>query len=293
MRIEAPPEGSVVYPHVPVYIITAEGEYSRLVTYLETVLTMVWYPSTVSTLSRRVKDLIEQAFHETVDPEHLNLVDSRLHDFGFRGCTSVEQSVIGGTAHLLNFTGSDTMSAAYYAQYHLNGGKPVANSSPATEHSVMTSFKTEREAILHMIENFGAGVFACVMDSYDYAEALESILPTVAKEKIAKGGYMVLRPDSGDPTTVVLMALRAAERVFGSDVNSKGYKVIRGCGVIQGDGVNYQEIRKILAAVKENGYAAQNVSFGMGAGLLQKCNRDTMSFATKLCYVEYENGESR
>jgi len=37
-------------------------------------------------------------------------------DFGFRGCTSVEQSILGGTAHLLSFTGSDTMSAAYYAQ---------------------------------------------------------------------------------------------------------------------------------------------------------------------------------
>jgi hypothetical protein len=28
----------------------------------------------------------------------------------------VEQSVIGGTAHLLSFEGSDTMSACYYAQ---------------------------------------------------------------------------------------------------------------------------------------------------------------------------------
>lgn len=44
------------------------------------------------------------------------LVGSRLHDFGFRGCTCVEQSVLGGVAHLLNFDGSDTLSAAYYAQ---------------------------------------------------------------------------------------------------------------------------------------------------------------------------------
>lgn len=33
-----------------------------------------------------------------------------------RGCCTVEQSVLGGTAHLLNFDGSDTLSAAYYAQ---------------------------------------------------------------------------------------------------------------------------------------------------------------------------------
>jgi nicotinic acid phosphoribosyltransferase len=44
------------------------------------------------------------------------LLGSRLHDFGFRGCTCVEQSIIGGCAHLLNFDGTDTMAAAYYAQ---------------------------------------------------------------------------------------------------------------------------------------------------------------------------------
>lgn len=31
----------------------------------------------------------------------------------------------------------------------------------------------------------------------------------------------------------MLQGLRALDRVFGSDVNSKGFKVIRGAGVIQ------------------------------------------------------------
>lgn len=48
--------------------------------------------------------------------------------------SSDTQSVIGGVAHLLNFDGSDTMSAAYYAQFTLNGGRPVAQSIPASEH---------------------------------------------------------------------------------------------------------------------------------------------------------------
>jgi nicotinamide phosphoribosyltransferase len=42
--------------------------------------------------------------------------------------------VLGGVAHLLNFDGSDTMSAAYYAQFTLNDGRPVAQSIPASEH---------------------------------------------------------------------------------------------------------------------------------------------------------------
>jgi nicotinic acid phosphoribosyltransferase len=108
VKIEALPEGSVIFPHVPVYQITALGKYSRLVTYLETLLTMIWYPCTVATLSRRCKDIIERGFVETVDDDAAFLLNSRLHDFGFRGCTSVEQSVIGGCSHLLNFTGTDT-----------------------------------------------------------------------------------------------------------------------------------------------------------------------------------------
>jgi nicotinic acid phosphoribosyltransferase len=52
-------------------------------------------------------------------------------------------------------------------------------------------------------------------------------------------------------------------------------------------------MKAILKAVKEAGYAAQNVGFGMGGGLLQKLNRDTMSFATKLCHITYADGTKR
>ena len=168
---------------------------------------MVWYPTTVATLSRRCRTIIEQTYKETVDQDGYWTLESRLHDFGFRGCTSVEQSIIGGTAHLLNFQGSDTVSAAYYAQYKLNNGKPVAYSIPATEHSIMTAHRNEKEAIEQLLRNYGDGVCACVMDSYDYTNALENVLPSVAKLKTEKGGFLVLRPDSGDPISVVLQAL--------------------------------------------------------------------------------------
>jgi len=293
VKIEALPDGTVCYPHVPVYQITAEQEYARLVTFLETTLTMVWYPTTVATLSRRAKKLIHQGFVKSVDEENFFFLDSRLHDFGFRGCTTVEQSIIGGCAHLLNFRGSDTMSACYYAQFTLNEGRPVAQSIPATEHSVMTSWPSEKHAILNMIDKFGEGVFACVMDSYDYTNALTSVIPEIRAAKEAKGGFMVLRPDSGDPVGVVLEGLREAEKVFGSDVNKKGYRVVRGAGVIQGDGIDIAMLEKILNAALEAGFSAQSVAFGMGGGLLQKVNRDTMAFATKLSFIEYKDGTER
>jgi nicotinamide phosphoribosyltransferase len=81
----------------------------------------------------------------------------------------------------------------------------VAESVPASEHSVMTSWPSERDAILNMIDKFGSGVYSVVMDSYDYRNALESVVPSVKAEKEAKGGLLVLRPDSGDPVEAVLM----------------------------------------------------------------------------------------
>ena len=105
---------------------------------------MVWYPTTVATLSRRCRHVIEEYYALTVDQDAYWTLDSRLHDFGFRGCTTIEQSIVGGSAHLLNFGGTDTMSAAFYVQFRLNNGKPVATSIPATEHSIMTAHRSER-----------------------------------------------------------------------------------------------------------------------------------------------------
>lgn len=147
---------------------------------------------------------------------------------------------------MLNFVGTDTMSAAYYAQYVLNNGRPIAQSLPATEHSVMTSWPTEEAAIRNMIDHFGGEgcVFSVVMDSYDYDAALIEVLPRVAPFLKMKGGTMMLRPDSGDPIEVVLSGLRAADSCFGHRVNSKGYKVINNSGVIQGDGINYEVVKR-------------------------------------------------
>lgn len=291
VTLRALPEGTVAHARVPVYQIEAQAPYAPLCTFLETLLTTCWYPSTVATLSRRVRDTIERSFELSGSGDSGKddpLIPSRLHDFGMRGCTCLEQSVIGGCAHLLSFEGTDTLPAAFYAQFHLNHGKPVGFSIPATEHSVMTAWPDEAGAVLNMIERFGEGCFACVMDSYDYGRALKEVLPAVASAKNAKGpgGFMVLRPDSGDPAEVVVEALEACSRVFGYDVNAKGFKVLRGCGVIQGDGMSPGAVRRVLGAVMGAGFSASNVAFGMGGGLLQKVNRDSMSFATKLCRVD-------
>jgi len=235
IKIEALPEGSVVYPHVPVYQITAEAYYSPLVTFFETLLSHVWYPSTVATLSRKAKQIFIDsfAFANVSKADTKLLINSRLHDFGYRGATCFEQAKIGGTAHLLNFTSSDTTAAAYYAQYELNDGKPVAKSIPTTEHSVMLSygkcndhlpgdgpvsgFVNEMAAIQNMVDLYtlnkqenGHCIFACVPDTYDYWNTLFKIFPTLNFNG-KKDFTMVWRPDSGDFMLSVLDGLIGIE----------------------------------------------------------------------------------
>jgi nicotinic acid phosphoribosyltransferase len=133
IRVQALKEGTCTHVRVPVYQITAQGDFAPLCLFFETLLTQIWYPSTVATLSRRARDVIESAFEKAGDGGAASaLVASRLHDFGLRGCTCGEQGIIGGCAHLLNFDGTDTMPAAFHAQFHLNKGKPVGSSIPAT-----------------------------------------------------------------------------------------------------------------------------------------------------------------
>jgi len=51
--------------------------------------------------------------------------------------------------------------------------------------------------------------------------------------------------------------------------------------VIQGDGIDHTTISEILEILKEKGWSAENIAFGMGGGLLQKVDRDTLKFAMK------------
>ncbi len=92
----------------------------------------------------------------------------------------------------------------------------------------------------------------------------------------------MIRPDSGDPVETPVNVIRELDRIFGSSLNSKGYKVLNSAvRVIQGDGMSPDTIAALVREVMAAGYAIDNIAFGMGGGLLQKLDRDTMRFAMK------------
>ena len=142
VSIKAVKEGSLVpTDNVLMTIENTDPNCYWLTNYLETLLVQVWYGTTVATLSNHVKQLILKYLDKTGD---MSLVNFKLHDFGFRGVSSVESSAIGGAAHLVNFLGTDTMSAlSFIKEYY--GMDCAGFSIPASEHSTITSWGRENE----------------------------------------------------------------------------------------------------------------------------------------------------
>jgi len=191
--------------------------------------------------------------------------------------------------------GTDTMAGIMAVRKYYNTKAMLGFSIPAAEHSTVISWGYDREsdAYRNMINTFGfkGALVAVVSDSYNLINAVENIWCKELKQLVLDSGCtLVVRPDSGDPATIVIRTLQQLEVGFGTTVNAKGYKVLAPCvRVIQGDGIDDPEtIDTILQAVADAGFSADNIAFGMGAGLAQKLNRDTLKFAEKNSAIQID-----
>jgi nicotinamide phosphoribosyltransferase len=285
IEIYALPEGTHVPLRTPlVQVRNTDEALPWLTSYVETaLLRAIWYPTTVATLSSHIKNVVLHDYmSKTAEDE--SAIDFMLHDFGARGASSLESAGIGGLAHLVNFKGTDTIEALVNARKYYHATM-AGFSIPAAEHSTITSWGKDGEyqAYNNMVDKFGEKLYAVVSDSYDLYNAIENVWCKQLREKvIAKGGRLVVRPDSGDPLVVVPKSIELLGAGFGYTVNKKGYKVLHpSVRLIQGDGVNVKSIDGILYELMKAGWSAENVVFGMGGALLQKVDRDTLKFAMK------------
>jgi len=291
VEIKAIPEGTTVPTgNVLLTIENTDPFVPWLVNYLETLLVQVWYPTTVCTQSRHMKQFIKDAMVSTCD--NLDGLPFKLHDFGYRGSTSVESAGIGGCAHLVNFMGTDTMAALIEARdtyFTTMAGFSI----PAAEHSTICAWGKEHEADAYrnMLEQYPTGLVAVVSDSYNIYDAVEEIWCKELQEAVlTRSGTVVIRPDSGDPSKVIRSLLQTLGRSFGVTRNTKGYLVLNPkVRLIQGDGITHDSLRHIIADIISSGWSLDNISFGSGGGLLQQLDRDTCRFAMKCSAVQIDD----
>lgn len=297
LTIRAIPEGTVVPTgNVVMTVESTDPEVFWLVSWFETLLMRLWYPSTVAISSRRSKQILKAYLDRTADDPAAEL-PFKLHDFGARGVATREQARLGGAAHLLNFLGSDTIEGIRLANVHYDC-EMAGFSIPATEHSTVSMWGRAEERA--MFENYvrtflidrqvPAGLpklAACVSDTFDVFRACEAWSTEPLKSLIrGSGGTLVIRPDSGDPLEVLPRVFEILGANLGDEVtvNSKGFRVLPNyLRVIQGDGIDLHAMDRILRRLTDLHWSASNIAFGSGGGLLQKWNRDSQCWAFKCC----------
>lgn len=292
LRIKAAPEGlSIPVDNVLMTVENTDDNCEWLAGELEGLLTHVWYPSTVATLSKSVKHIIAKFLEETSDS--MGGLDYMLHGFGYRSATSNQSSEYGDAGHLVNFLGTDTIPAIKFVRDCYNNGsyKDIAVSVPASEHKIMTALGKDGESkmIQRLLNQFPKGILSVVADSYNYYDFIEVLVGQVFRQQILdRDGIFVARPDSvtpdhPTPELLVLWTLNSLANNFGYTINSKGFKVLNPkIRVLWGDGIGPDGIQKILEIMRENKFSVENIVFGMGGKLIQSnVNRDTQRFAFK------------
>jgi nicotinamide phosphoribosyltransferase len=294
LRVRAIPEGTrLPVSNALLTVQNLDDELPWLTNYTETRLSHIWYPTTVATLSYYCRQIILKWLEKNGTPSE---IDFKLHDFGYRGVECEQAAAVGGLAHLLNFKGTDTMAALALGKKYYK--TMPGFSIPAAEHSTITTWggpDSEYYACRNMLKQYPNGPVAVVSDSFNIYAACEKLWGEMLRDEVLqRNGVLVIRPDSGDPLTVLPAVLYTLMDKFGYSQTRAGHKTLNPkVRVIQGDGVTPVEIDRILTRLDELGFSADNLAFGMGGGLLQQVNRDDLKCAFKCSAITFHSGLTR
>ena len=298
------PEGARVPMQVPMFGITNTHEdFAWLPQSLESLISAEsWHPMLAATVGATYRDIVNKYYELTCDD---NMPKAKaLGAFDFRGEECTESAIKAGAGWCLSFLNTATVPTIPYLEQYYNCDctkEPVAYGSPSTEHSVMCSnYAIDGDEITLirrlLTEVYPNTSFSAVLDSYDYWNIIDNVLPQLKDEIMAHNGCMLMRGDSGDCVEVVTKTVFKLWEEFGGTVNSKGYKVLDPhVKAIYGDSITIQRCEEIYKILMENGFACSNVALGVGSfsmqcveeeGILKPFTRDTFSSCIKATYCE-------
>ena len=306
IQIVALPEGTLVPMHVPMFGITNTHEdFAWLPQALESLISAeMWHIMLAATVGYTYRQIVNEYYDKTCDDDVSRA--RALGAFDFRGEECLQSATKAGAGWLLSFLNTATVPAIPYLEnYYLCdcAKEPVGFGSPSTEHSVMCSnFAVDGDEITLLrrllTEIYPNTSFSTVLDSYDYWNVIDNILPQLKPEIMAHNGCMLMRGDSGDCVEVVTKTVFKLWDIFGGTVNSKGYKVLDShVKAIYGDSITVQRCEEIYHILMENGFACSNVALGVGSfsfqcieedGILKPFTRDTFSSCIKATYCEID-----
>lgn len=295
------PEGVEVPMRCPIFGITnTHDEFAWLPQALESLISAeVWYPMITATVGHTYRQIVDKYYDLTCDD---SIPHRRaLGNFDFRGDMGVDAALKAAAGWLMSFVNTATVPAIPFMEqmYNCNCTKEeVGFGAVSTEHFVMCSnFAAdgdERTFLKRLLtELYPNTSFSCVCDSYDYWNVVENILPSLKDEIMAHNGCFLVRGDSGDCVDVVTKTVFKLWELFGGTVNTKGYKVLDPhVKALYGDSITVERAEKIYQILMDNGFAASNVSLGVGSfsmhcieedGMLKPFTRDTFSSCIKAC----------
>lgn len=306
IEIVALPEGTLVPMHVPMFGITnTHPDFAWLPQALESLISAeMWHPMIAATVGYTYRQIVNKYYSLTCD-DHLEKARA-LGAFDFRGEECLESAVKAGAGWCLSFLNTATVPTIPYLEENYNCDctkEPVAFGSPSTEHSVMCSnFAIDGDEVTLLrrllTEIYPNTSFSAVLDSYDYWNVIDNILPQLKSEIMNHNGCMLMRGDSGDCVEVVTKTVFQLWEEFGGTINSKGYKVLDPhVKAIYGDSITIQRCEEIYKILMENGFACSNVVLGVGSfsfqcieedGMLKPFTRDTFSSCIKATYCEID-----
>lgn len=278
IEIVALPEGTLVPMHVPMFGITnTHPDFAWLPQSLESLISAeMWHPMISATVGATYRDIVNKYYDMTCDD---NVPRARaLGAFDFRGEECLESAVKAGAGWCLSFLNTATVPTIPYLEEMYNCDctkEPVAFGSPSTEHSVMCSnYAVDGDEIILLrrllTEIYPNTSFSAVLDSYDYWNVIDNILPKLKDEIMAHNGCMLMRGDSGDCVEVVTKTVFKLWEHFGGTINSKGYKVLDPhIKAIYGDSITIQRCEEIYKILAMNGFACSNVVLGVGSFSMQ------------------------
>lgn len=309
LKIKGYDEGTRVPIGVPLLTIkNTHPDFFWLTNYIETILlAYLWKPLTSATTAFEFKKLMHK-YSDITGSDKIG-INFQVHDFSFRGMSSLDDAHFSGASHLTCFWGTDTIPAidALEEYYNINSDEEIIGASvPATEHSVMSAGGIKEEALTYkklLTEVYPKGILSIVSDTWDLWNVVDNIIRNLKQVILNREGKLVIRPDSGDPVKIICGdpyadknspafkgVLNILWEIFGGEVNHNGYKILDPhIGIIYGDSISLSSAREILEALKNSGYASSNIVFGVGSSTYQNVTRDMLGFAIKATSAVIDN----